>query len=326
MGVPGQFEGQKGQAMDCAALEALLAEAVEGALPEELASAVAAHGNACAACRQMLEQARQGREWLLLLQQESIAVPAGLVEAVLARTSGATILAAELPVPGMAPAGVGAQMPRRRPAFFAFHQMFLEPRLVLTAAMAFFSISLTLNMLGVRLTNLRPANFSPQELRRVLTRQYVQANTQVVRYYENLRFVYEVESRVQELRRAAEMAAPEEQEEPKDQQKQTQQKQGGASGNGPQGTSEGAQRHKGPLAGAPRTKDQHPSIQGAPVRVPMGPLVDASLQRRKETGLPAPPLARTGPAVRKGLKETRANIKESASWGQHPHASERSAV
>ncbi|MHB8390030.1 MAG: anti-sigma factor [Acidobacteriaceae bacterium] len=80
----------------------------------------------------------------------------------------------------------------------------LEPRLALVAAMAFFSISLTLNLMGVRLTNLHAADLEPQSMRRAVTRQYAEANARVVRYYENLRIVYEVESRVHQLRQATE--------------------------------------------------------------------------------------------------------------------------
>lgn len=80
----------------------------------------------------------------------------------------------------------------------------LDPRLALVAAMAFFSISLTLNLVGVRVTRLRAADLEPQAMRRAVTRQYAEANASVVRYYENLRIVYEVESQVRQLRQAAE--------------------------------------------------------------------------------------------------------------------------
>lgn len=83
------------------------------------------------------------------------------------------------------------------------HKVF-EPRLALVAAMAFFSISLTLNLVGIHPTNLRTSDLQPQNLRRTVTRHYAEANAHVVRYYENLRIVYEVEARVQQLRRAAE--------------------------------------------------------------------------------------------------------------------------
>ncbi|MHB8301853.1 MAG: anti-sigma factor family protein [Acidobacteriaceae bacterium] len=88
----------------------------------------------------------------------------------------------------------------------AMRNRLLEPRLALVAAMAFFSVSLTLNLMGVHLTKVRASDLQPQNLRRAVTRQYAEANAHIARYYENLRIVYEVESRVQQLRRAAETA------------------------------------------------------------------------------------------------------------------------
>ena len=45
--------------------------------------------------------------------------------------------------------------PWQRPGFMASIRRFAEPRLMMTAAMAFFSIALTLNLTGVRLSSLR---------------------------------------------------------------------------------------------------------------------------------------------------------------------------
>jgi hypothetical protein len=71
----------------------------------------------------------------------------------------------------------------------------------MTLAMAFFSIAFTLNLTGVHLKQLRFSDLSPSALATSLSRQYYTTSAQVVRYYENLRFVYEVESRVNEFRR-----------------------------------------------------------------------------------------------------------------------------
>ena len=79
-----------------------------------------------------------------------------------------------------------------------------EPRLMMTAAMAFFSIALTLNLTGIKLTEVRAADFRPSRMRATLTRQYYSTNEQVMKYYENLRLVYEMEARVRELRRSTE--------------------------------------------------------------------------------------------------------------------------
>ena len=74
----------------------------------------------------------------------------------------------------------------------------------MTAAMAFFSIALTLNLTGVRLSSLRLADLRPSAVRSFMERRLTMASTPIVRYYDHLRFVYEVESRMRELRRATE--------------------------------------------------------------------------------------------------------------------------
>jgi hypothetical protein len=74
----------------------------------------------------------------------------------------------------------------------------------MTAAMAFFSIALTLNLTGIKLTEVRPADLRPSRMRATLTRQFYSTNEQVMKYYENLRLVYEMEARVRELRRSTE--------------------------------------------------------------------------------------------------------------------------
>ena len=75
---------------------------------------------------------------------------------------------------------------------------------MMTAAMAFFSIALTLNLTGIKLTEVRAADLRPSRVRATLTRQYYSTNEQVMKYYENLRLVYEMEARVRELRRSTE--------------------------------------------------------------------------------------------------------------------------
>jgi hypothetical protein len=71
-----------------------------------------------------------------------------------------------------------------------------QPRMAMTAAMAFFSLALTLNLLGVRLSDVRAANFTPSGIRRTLA----DAGASVSRTFQNNPTVYKVESRVSELR------------------------------------------------------------------------------------------------------------------------------
>ncbi len=76
----------------------------------------------------------------------------------------------------------------------------LQPRLAMTAAMAFFSITLTMNLMGIHLADLRASDLKPSSIRR----SFYEANARVVRNLDNLRVVYEVEASVRDLRRASE--------------------------------------------------------------------------------------------------------------------------
>jgi hypothetical protein len=89
----------------------------------------------------------------------------------------------------------------QRPGIVGHVRRFAEPRLLMTAAMAFFSIALTLNLTGVRLNNLHLADLRPTAVRSFMERRLTMASTPIIRYYDHLRFVYEVESRMRELRR-----------------------------------------------------------------------------------------------------------------------------
>ncbi len=186
----------------CGQWEMLLADALDEVLSPEDEAAFAAHMDGCPACAALFDEARKGREWLKLLSPEP-EIPAGLLEKILVRTGPGKpasygLIAGNssaLPLPGFVPAW-------QQPGFFGFVRRFAEPRLVMTAAMAFFSIALTLNLTGVRLSRLRLADLRPTAVRAYMERQWNMASIPVIRYYDNLRFVYEIESRIQELRGA----------------------------------------------------------------------------------------------------------------------------
>ena len=182
----------------CEEWEVLLAEALDGSLPADERAAFEVHSAECSACAQLLIQAKQGREWLEYLDGEP-EVPFDMVERILGKTSGAAA-GGPLALGGPVPIPVGSHVlgvPVRRWAW--------DSRMMMTAAMAFFSIALTLNLAGVRLTNLRLADLTPANLETNLTRQFYGAEGSLVRYYDNLRLVYEVESKMRELRRDEDM-------------------------------------------------------------------------------------------------------------------------
>ena len=80
----------------------------------------------------------------------------------------------------------------------------LQPRFAMTAAMAFFSIALTLNLTGVRVSDFRASDLKPANVKRGV----YETRARMVRYYANLRVVYELESRVRDLQRSNESNDP----------------------------------------------------------------------------------------------------------------------
>jgi hypothetical protein len=182
----------------CGLWETLLADALDGLLRPEDEATFSSHLAICPACTALFEEARRGREWLEFLSPEP-EVPEGLLAKILAQTGPGQIEGYGLTTGGgnvlpMTPAW-------QRPGLMGRIRRFAEPRLLMTAAMAFFSIALTLNMTGVRITDLRLSNLRPTAVRSFMERRLTMASTPIIRYYDHLRLVYEVESRMRELRR-----------------------------------------------------------------------------------------------------------------------------
>jgi hypothetical protein len=185
----------------CGQWETLLTDALDGQLKPEDEATFAGHMAGCQTCTALFDEAQRGREWLEYLSPEP-EVPSGLLDKILAQTgpgqvAGYGLISGGAQVLPMAPAW-------QRPGFMGQIRRFAEPRLLMTAAMAFFSIALTLNLTGVRLSSLRLANLRPAAVRSFMERRLTMASVPIVRYYDHLRFVYEVESRMRELRRGGE--------------------------------------------------------------------------------------------------------------------------
>jgi hypothetical protein len=192
----------------CGQWEILLADALDGLLKPEDEVTFNAHKAVCPACAALYDEARKGREWLEFLSPEP-EVPAGLLARILSVTGPGQTLGSGLATAGgnvlpIHPASIPAPA-WQRPGMMAHLRRFAEPRLMLTAAMAFFSIAMTLGLTGIhftgfRLSDLRPGSF-PSQARSFLERRFTMASTPIIRYYDHSRLVYEVQTRMRELRR-----------------------------------------------------------------------------------------------------------------------------
>jgi hypothetical protein len=219
-----------GSSEDCAQCEAMLADALDGTLSAEEQAIFDLHADGCDACGQVIADAKRGAAWLEMLRHPAPEPPADLLERILAKTSAVGLAPAAMRqdaglefgrseaamAPGYTLGGVPGAVanyanvipfPRRAVAAVrrtAFGQIVMQPRLAMTAAMAFFSVALTMNITGFHPTSLRASDLAPSSLRR----DVISANTHVVRYYESLRVVYELESRVHDLQSAQDTDAP----------------------------------------------------------------------------------------------------------------------
>jgi len=201
----GQFEGFTPKPNGCAVCEAMLPEAVDGALSSTEQAAFDKHVAGCVECARELAEAQRGRAWLGMLKAQTPEPPAHLLARILAETSGlvASPLTRDEAAYEWTPRPVVVQSWSVRFAH-KLSDMFsmdsaratFQPRMAMTAAMAFFSIALTLNLMGVRVNNLHASSFTSSGLKRTAA----DMDASVTRTVQNNRMVYQVESKVSELR------------------------------------------------------------------------------------------------------------------------------
>jgi len=68
----------------------------------------------------------------------------------------------------------------------------------MSVAMAFFSVSLVMSVTGVKVRDLAKVDLRPS----AITRTYYSTQARVVKYYTNMRFYYEMESQVRDIKKA----------------------------------------------------------------------------------------------------------------------------
>lgn len=184
--------------MPCARCEQMLQDAMDGTLSAEDKAAFELHLTHCSGCADRLEEAKRGLQWLTFLKQETPEPSVDLVQRILAATIGTHAAPVMVMAGGSAPANVIPFRPKTgwRMKWQQMRSVAMQPRLAMTAAMAFFSIALTMNMLGVHLTELRMSDLKPSNIRK----SFWQANSRAVRYYDNLKVVYELQARMQDMK------------------------------------------------------------------------------------------------------------------------------
>ena len=190
--------------MQCHEFDGLLTDALDAVLSGSKLETFHAHARTCSVCGPLFAEVQAGRNWLKDLTE--VEPPVSLVNNILASTTGVDTQRLRV--------NVSAPQPRvswiERVQAWASGNMqpiwatVRQPRFAMSFGMAFFALSVALSVLGVKPADLRQVSLRPSAIRHT----YYNTQARVVRYYENIRFVYEVESRVRELKRTVAPAEP----------------------------------------------------------------------------------------------------------------------
>jgi hypothetical protein len=189
--------------IECTEFEALLSEAIEGQLSGARKESFDAHRQFCAVCGPLFADVQAGQKWMQTL--EEVEPPAHLVHNILAATTGVVSTRVLATSPQARTTPFTGRVREWWDSFFTPVAGFVrQPRFVMSFGMIFFSFSLALNAAGVKPADMAKIDVRPSALRHA----YIDVQNRVVKYYDNIRFVYEIESKVREFKRATRPAEP----------------------------------------------------------------------------------------------------------------------
>jgi Putative zinc-finger len=182
--------------IECHEFDSLLADAIDGVLTGGALDRFQAHAGSCKNCGPLLAEAEAGRTWLKGLTE--VEPPASLVANILASTTGvdtqrlwSAARAAQLNVSWWE----HVQASFLEPMWAVIRQ----PRFAMSFGMAFFALSVTLTMLGVKPADVRAISLRPSAIRHT----YYNTQARVVRYFDNVRPVLELQAALRSIKRNA---------------------------------------------------------------------------------------------------------------------------
>jgi len=200
--------GETNNGMQCNEFEAVLFDALDQKLMGGKLERFRAHARACTKCGPMFSEVEAGQHWLKSLTE--VEPPANLVNDILAATSGIQSYRLQSGVPAQQQTSLGERIREWADSLLApVWSTVRQPRFAMSFGMAFFSLSVALSVAGVKPSDLKQADLSRTGLRRT----YYTTSARVMKYYENMRLVYEIQSKVQEIKKVARPAEPKEEKE-----------------------------------------------------------------------------------------------------------------
>src|SRR5579875_1054042 len=171
--------------MNCAEFEIVLADYLDGALAETESAELERHARSCAGCSELLKDASAAVGFVR--RAPEVTPPPELI----------TRIAFQAPVGR-------TRAPLDRPGLFSrltakWLQPVLQPRLAMGMAMTILSFAMLERCTGVRVQHIQPADLNPVRIWGSVEDKTIRFKDRAVKYYENLRWVYEIETRLEAL-------------------------------------------------------------------------------------------------------------------------------
>jgi hypothetical protein len=180
--------------LECSEFEALLADALDDVMGADVRPAFEAHGKSCTVCGPMFAEAWEGM--LMVRGLAELEPPKNLVHNIVAATSRKEATAEQI----AEDAKLG-WLERIRRSLQPQASGLMHSRFAMSFAMAFFSLSITLAVAGVKISDVKNVDWHPGALRKSAVLGFTHVEAKVASYYENLRLVYQVQARVRELKK-----------------------------------------------------------------------------------------------------------------------------
>lgn len=166
--------------MNCADVEILLAEYVDGTLAAEPKSSVEDHFSSCAACRELAHDAASAVAFMD--RASSVQAPPELVTRILFDASHRAAL----------------KPPLAQRLFGRVLGSWVEPVLQPRWVMGMATTVLFFSMVGIHIRQLKPSDLDPVKVWTNAENRASRVWERGVKYYENVRLVYEIQERLKE--------------------------------------------------------------------------------------------------------------------------------
>ena len=187
--------------MQCTEFDLLLSDALDGVLSGSGLDRFQAHARTCKTCGPLLAEAEAGRDWLKGLTE--VEPPASLVNNILASTTG--VDTQRLRTMARAPQPRVSWLEHLQASFLEpVWTVVRQPRFAMSFGMAFFALSVSLTVAGVKPGDLRQISLRPSAIRRT----YYNTQARIVRYVDNVRPVLEVQAALRGIKRNINPAEP----------------------------------------------------------------------------------------------------------------------